>query len=364
MALFKRMKKLRLLGLGAILFLQREFEEFREYCYRMVKMVTETALKRIEILNFYKKYGLSPTLEAFKISKRTLYRWQAKLKASQGRLESLNNKPRRPKKLRQSKINPLLIEKISQLRKEHPRLGERKIKVFLDKYCADNHLPLISHSTIGRIIKKYNLYFHKPIKQPHKPQIRWKKVKKLRKPKDYNIKNPGDLIEIDSLEIYLNGLKRYLLTAVDIMTRQGFAFAYNSLSSEKAKDFLMKLKKVFLGEKIIAIKTDNGGEFLKYFHQYLEENKIIHFFNYPRRPQYNPYIERFNGILQEEFVNHNVFLLFEDIKEFNNKLLDYLFWYNTERPHYSLNMKTPFQYTLETLIKNKKCHMYVGWTPS
>lgn len=47
------------------------------------------------------------------------------------------------------------------------------------------------------------------------------------------------------------------------MIRQGFAFAYSSLSSEKTRDFLIKLKKVFVSEKIIAIKIDNDKEFLK-----------------------------------------------------------------------------------------------------
>jgi hypothetical protein len=39
------MKNLKLLGLGAILFLGKEFDEFKEYCYRMIKMITEIALK-------------------------------------------------------------------------------------------------------------------------------------------------------------------------------------------------------------------------------------------------------------------------------------------------------------------------------
>ena len=57
------MKNLKLLGLGAILFLEKEFNEFKEYCYRMIKMVIETALKRVKILKFYKKYGLQATID-------------------------------------------------------------------------------------------------------------------------------------------------------------------------------------------------------------------------------------------------------------------------------------------------------------
>jgi transposase InsO family protein len=83
------------------------------------------------------------------------------------------------------------------------------------------------------------------------------------------------------------------------------------------------------------------------------------------KSQYNAYIERFNDILQKEFINHYLSLVFQNLEEFNNQLLDYLFWYNTERPHYSPNFKSPLQYKIENFIfkdhylNNQKCQMYV-----
>jgi transposase InsO family protein len=47
------------------------------------------------------------------------------------------------------------------------------------------------------------------------------------------------------------------------------------------------------------IQTDNGGEFEKYFAKYIRDKNIIHYYNYPRHPKSNGYIERFNRILQE-----------------------------------------------------------------
>jgi transposase InsO family protein len=51
---------------------------------------------------------------------------------------------------------------------------------------------------------------------------------------------------------------------------------------------------------------------------------------FEEKPQHNAYIERFNGILQKEFINHHLSLAFQNLEEFNNKLLDYLFWHNTK----------------------------------
>jgi len=54
--------------------------------------------------------------------------------------------------------------------------------------------------------------------------------------------------------------------------------------------------------KIKRVQTDNGGEFEKFFRRYLEKSNITQFFNYPRRPQSNAYVERFNRTVKEQFV--------------------------------------------------------------
>ncbi|MGB9794483.1 MULTISPECIES: integrase core domain-containing protein [Caldisericum] len=61
---------------------------------------------------------------------------------------------------------------------------------------------------------------------------------------------------------------------------------------------------------------------------------------YPRCPRINGFIERANRTLQDEFIDSHLILLEENIDEFNRKLMDYLVWYNTERPHNSLNNKS------------------------
>jgi hypothetical protein len=65
MALIKAM---RLLGIGYVYLLGGYWKQWHSYCVRMAQMITETARKRLEIINFYKTYGLKPTLEAFKVS--------------------------------------------------------------------------------------------------------------------------------------------------------------------------------------------------------------------------------------------------------------------------------------------------------
>ena len=55
---------------------------------------------------------------------------------------------------------------------------------------------------------------------------------------------------------------------------------------------------------------------------------ILH--SIPKTPKMNAHCERFNRILQDEFIDfHKSELLNPDI--FNNKIIDYLVWYNTRR---------------------------------
>lgn len=70
----------------------------------------------------------------------------------------------------------------------------------------------------------------------------------------------------------------------------------------------------------------------------------------------NAHMERFNRTLQEEFVDYHETLLFEDLNTFNDKLFDYLLWYNSQRPHHALALKTPLDIVAAHL--GKKCSMY------
>jgi transposase InsO family protein len=267
------------------------------------------------------------------------------LKDNEGRLESLNDRSKVPKNRRQSNWNLEIVNFIKDLRQKYPRLGKEKIKSFLDEFCLKNNIQTVSESTIGRIITKKNLFFH-PKKITHFGKIvKTQYHKKLRR-KGYQPQTPGDLLQIDSITRFKDGVKRYILTAIDFKGEFAFAYGYFSLSSKSAKDFFEKLESVAPFE-IKSVQTDNGLEFEKYFRDHLIKKGITHFWNYPRHPQLNAKIERFNRTLQEEFLDYHM-NLFYDLKELNYQLLDWLLFYNTQRPHHSLNNVPPLKYIINT----------------
>ena len=89
----------------------------------------------------------------------------------------------------------------------------------------------------------------------------------------------------------------------------------------------------------------------KNFYKYTQDNKIIHYFNYPRNPKSNIYIERFNRTIQEQFFNHIEEINdINEINEINKQLRQYLHWYNFTKVHKGLNYTTPIEFINKILI--------------
>jgi transposase InsO family protein len=305
---------------------------------------TKVAQYRLEAIKFFEEFGLKATKKAFKISKTTFYRWRKALKDNQGRLSSLIPCSTRPKRVRRMTTDARIVGFIKDLREKHPRLGKEKIKPLLDEYCQERGISSLSESTIGKVIKRNNLFYQKLGRVYHDPGSGWaqrKKTKRLRVKYSPQHQEPGHL-EADSVTLFVDGLKRYIFSAIDVKLKFSFSACYSSLNSRNGKDFISKLEEVS-PLKIKSIQTDNGLEFLGELDDYLRQKNIPHFFSYPRCPRINGVVERYQRTLQEEFVNHHLDLI-SNPRLFNQEMVEYLVWYNTKRPHKSLGLKSPMDY--------------------
>jgi len=334
----------------------RQFNKFRntrgfltalERGIRFRYMITEKAQKRAKILTFWHHHGLEATKEAFDVSKPTLYRWAGALAKNQGKLEALNPKSRAPKTTRKRRV-PEAVEKIIITERTHvPRLGKEKVAIVLREAGYR-----FSDSTVGRMIGELKKRGLLPTNQKlsffartgNLIERKTKPKKKIRRPKVY----AEQCLEVDTIIRFVDGIKRYTLTAVDVQNKFAFAYVYKNHSSASAADFLHKVRTV-APFTITSIQTDNGSEFADHFHQACIDLQITHFHTYPRCPKMNPCIERFNRTLDEEFLMWNRALLRDDLLGFNRKLIEYLVWFNTKRPHHSLGLKSPMVYIVSKL---------------
>ena len=95
--------------------------------------------------------------------------------------------------------------------------------------------------------------------------------------------------------------------------------------------------------------TDNGPEYGKReskskeehpFERLLIELGVMHRYIRPYRPQTNGKVERFWRTIEEDLLEETYF---ESIAHLKEELIQYLYYYNHERPHQGINGMTPFE---------------------
>jgi transposase InsO family protein len=328
-----------------------------DYAVRWSRMVTEEAQRRARVLAFWKGYGLEATRAAFAVGRSTLFGWQKARRGGGGSLESLNPRSRKPKRVRQRQWPEGVRGEIRRLRHEHPNLGKGKIHPLLERFCGERGLRCPSIPTIGNLIRDMGGLRTFPAKVRHDGTIVQRGRERVpRKPKGFVATHPGHCVALDTVERFIHGARRYLITFTDTFSRFSFAHLTTSHASLAAKEFFDAIRVVF-PYQIGYVLTDNGSEFKKRFADELRRLCLTHWHTYPRTPKMNAHDERFNRTVQEEFVDYHASLML-DPGRFNQQLMDWLVWYNCERPHYAFQNKlSPLQFLLNLPPDESRMHL-------
>jgi len=345
---------------------------FMKYIYDIDGHPKRIAIeKRLEIINFFDEFGADATKKAFHKGRSTVFLWKQKIKMSGGKLTSLAPGSKVPMHKRKRIVHPFIEDFIIKYRESHPGADKTTITPVLALVCGSKGIKTISESTVGRIIHDLK----KKGRLPRSNRItingrtekllsrEQKQPRKKTRRKGFHPQNPGDIVQMDTVSLFVDGIKRYIFTAIDLSTRFAFACTYKSNSSANGSDFLRKYIHIapFATSRI---QTDNGSEFEKYFDKTCQEQGLVHFFNYPRHPQSNSVLERFNRTIQEQFVIWHI----DDIEEtdvFNRDLMEYLIWYNTEKPHRGIGNLPPLRYYVDNyILPQKKSNMLWTLTPT
>jgi putative transposase len=311
--------------------------------------------KRIEIIKFFDDYGAEATKRAFGRSRSTIFLWKQKLNSKGGKLSALAPGNKMPFHKRHRVVHPFIVDFIIKYRSDHPGVDKLTIAPILADACKQSGIKPISASTVGRIIHDLKTKGRLPKRGKltynaacDKQWLRERKIRKKLRRKDFYPQQPGDLVQMDTISVFTDGMKRYICTALDIRTRFAFAYTYKTHSSAHAGDFLDKFLEV-VPFTVKRVQTDNGSEFAGHFENACLAKGLIHYFNYPRYPQANGHLERFNRTIQEQFVYWHTDLL-DEPSEFNQKLMEYLIWYNTEKPHRSIANLPPLRYYIDSYL--------------
>lgn len=297
----------------------------------------KSRLKWMDYCNQTKNISL--TCRHFNISRKTFHKW--KKLYDPYNLATLESRDKAPKRKRQREISPEQEMRIVALRKQHIRYGKEKLAMRYKEIYGQ----IISCWKVQKTIEKYRLYYNpKRTEAVRKKRARSQDKKRITELKQKKIS--GFLLQVDTIAVFANGLKRYILTGIDKYSKIAFARMYTTHSSYNSRDFLHRLNYLLDG-KIENVQTDNGSEFLKYFDRACHNLNISHYFSRNHTPKDNAVLERFNRTLQEEFVNQGNFTT--DVGIFNRDLTEWLVEYNFRRPHQSLGYIAPINFQVKHL---------------
>ena len=299
--------------------------------------LSKGAKQRLKWFDYYQRHGQQAALTCryFGISRQTFYRWQRRYDPQH--LVTLEDRKHRPRRVRQPTWSSDLALAVRMLRETNPRWGKDKLTPLLH---ADGWT--VSVSMVGRILThlKRTGQLHQPL-LPGVTRLRRRLARPyaLRKPKDYPVRQPGDLVEVDTMDLRpLPGLILKQFTSRDLVSRWDVLSVGRTATAAAATRFL----EVLIARSpyaIRAIQVDGGSEFMAGFETACRQRGIRLFVLPPRSPKLNGAVERANRTHAEEFWDCYDGDL--DMPTAQAALLAWEQRYNTYRPHQALGYLTP-----------------------
>ncbi len=302
--------------------------------------LSKEARERHRKIRWYEEQGrrVRLTCRHFGISSSTFYKWLRRYQ----RLgpAGLEERSRRPRRVRQPSWGHDLVRAVQQLRERHPRWGKDKLAPMLQAAGWE-----CSTSKVGRIIaalKKAGTLVEAPLADPWRVSRPHKRPHAVRKPKDYIVRAPGDLVQIDSSDVRpFPGVIRKHFTARDVFSRWDVLDVYFQATARTAAEFLEVLN-ARAPFTVRAIQIDGGSEFKADFELLCQQRGIRLFVLPPRSPKLNGSVERAQRTHKEEF--YTLIDWPDSITVLRRLLRRQELVYNTIRPHQSLGYLTPLAF--------------------
>ena len=156
---------------------------------------------------------------------------------------------------------------------------------------------------------------------------------------------PNDCWSLDFMSDSLTDGRSYrMLNVIDDFNREGLAVEVDhSLPSARVVRVLDQVAEERGYPR--KLRSDNGPEFIaQALARWAEDNKVELAPIEPGKPTQNAYIERYNRTYRQEVLD---VYAFGDLDEVRNESTRWLYQYNNDRPHLSLDRQPPVKYRRE-----------------
>jgi putative transposase len=220
-----------------------------------------------------------------------------------------------------------LKEKLRKLAADKPRYGYRRLGVLLGREGEN-----VNHKRLFRVYRAAGL----SVKRRKR-----KRLVRVGQPA-YLATEPNQQWSLDFVYDRLaNGRTIRVLTIVDTFTRECLALEVDTcLPSRRVTRALDRV--ISQRGRPERIRMDNGSELTsRHFLSWGIDHRIELNHIEPGKPVQNAFIESFNGRLRDECLNTS---WFRNLWEARRRIAAWRSEYNHERPHSSLDYRTPYEF--------------------
>jgi transposase InsO family protein len=252
----------------------------------------------------------------FGYSQSVIVKWVKK--AKEVGYHPIPTKSSRPKS-HPKQLTEAIIKKIVAL-----RIKTRRTSEVVHQHLLNDGIK-VSLNSVRRTIDRHGLMKKRsPWKRYHPHQER-----------PYPLKQ-GDLVQIDTIHRMINEKKRlYVFVIIDVFSRWVYAKAYAKMNAATSVRFVKEAQR-HASFHFDMLQSDHGPEFGRWFVTMIKRS---HRYTRIGKPNDNAHIERMNRTLQEECLDKFP----NNVRAINRALKTYLRYYNYERLHLGIALRTPAQ---------------------
>ena len=261
-------------------------------------------------------WGVRKVARHFGVSPGTISKWKQKDHCGGLRpIPTLSSRPHH----HPNELDKKIVNKIVEVRQKRNRCAEVVHQEMINLGYS------VCLSSVKRTLKRQGLI------RKRSPWKRWHFEDK--RPL---VLSPGDLVQVDT--IHLIPGKLYVYTLIDVFSRWTQARVSNRINTHRSLLFVDNAKRLFPAS-FSMLQSDHGSEFSTWFTEHIKTRGIAHRHSRVRKPSDNGHLERFNRTIQEECLKG----VPRKLTSYKKAISEYIHYYNNERLHLGLNLKTPIE---------------------
>lgn len=269
---------------------------------------------RRDVAIFAKKYGLRKASRHYGYAVSAIHKWVKVLdKMGHHPIPTKSSRPHGHPRATDESIVKKIVDK---------RIEVRRSAEVVHEYLRREGV-VTSLSTVKRTLERKKLLnkrspwkrYHPPVDRPYPTKA-------------------GDLVEIDTIHtMQSKKVRMYTFVLIDVYSRWIYVRSYQKINAKTSLRFIAQAQKESTFH-FNMIQTDHGPEFGKWF---VSQVKKKHRYTRIGKPNDNSHVERVNRTIQEECLDK----LIPTPRIFNKALKEYTHYYNTQRLHFGIQLKTP-----------------------